>query len=347
MAIKIGVIGGGAIAQEAHLPAYSKLNDVEIVGIADVNEKAARSTAKKYHCKAYADYTKLLDENKLDAISVCTPPFTRLEIIKRVAEKGVSILCEKPLAESYSHAVEIHKIIENSGIQFMMGFTLRFDNWYKEASQKVAEGKLGDVVFLRGVYVDTFPQYSWILNKDMPGGVMMDKGSHAIDMATWLLGPPREVQSVTFNKREMAIDENAFLIMKHDTAYSQLTFSFGVNKRMERLEIFGTACNFIIDQELLTTFFLPSSDNVIFHLPKVYKNAAKQLLCSKGIINQPNMYFQELEYFVNCIKNGENLTPNHNDGVTNMAIIDASYKSALNNSQPTAVNYIKQSDGKK
>jgi UDP-N-acetylglucosamine 3-dehydrogenase len=341
LTVKIGVIGAGAIAQEAHLPAYSKLPDVEIVGIADVNEKTARRVAKKYHCKAYSDYTKLLGEDELDAISICTPPFARLEMIKAASEKGVGILCEKPLAESYLKAAEINKVVEDSNVQFMMGFTLRFDNWYKEAQQKVSEGKLGDVVFLRGVYADTFPQYSWILNKEMRGGVMMDKGSHAIDMATWLLGPPKEVQSITFNKREMAIDENAFLVMKHDTAYSQLTFSFGVNKRMERLEIYGTACNFIIDQELLTTFFLPSSDNAIFHLTKVYKNAAKQLLCSKGIINQPTSHFQELEYFVNCIKTGEKPTPNHSDGLTNMAIIDASYRSAMNNGQPTTVNYAK------
>ena len=189
--------------------------------------------------------------------------------------------------------------------------------------------------------MDTFPQYAWILNKDMPGGVMMDKGAHSIDMATWLLGPPNEVQAVTFNKREMANDENALLTMNHDNARSQLAFSFGVNKRMERMEIFGTACNFIIDQELLTTFFLPSSDNAIFHLTKVYKNAAKQLMCSKGIINQPTSHFKELSYFVDCLKNGENPTPNHWDGLVNMAVIDACYISAKNNGQPTNVNYSK------
>jgi predicted dehydrogenase len=341
LTIKIGVIGAGAIAQEAHLPAYAQLKDVEIVGIADVNEKTARKVAKKYHCKAYADYTKLLDENELDGISICTPPFARLEMIKRAAEKGVNILCEKPLAESYTKALEIYKIVEKSNIHFMMGFTLRFDNWYKEAKEKIDEGKLGDVLFLRGVYVDTFPQYAWILNKDMPGGVMMDKGSHSIDMTTWLLGPPKEVQAITFNKREMANDENALVTMNHSDARSQLTFSFGVNKRMERMEIFGTACNFIIDQELLTTFFLPSSDNAIFHLTKVYKNAAKQLMCSKGIINQPTSHFQELSYFVECLKNGENPAPNHWDGLVNMAVIDACYRSAQNNGQTTTVNYSK------
>jgi len=80
MAVKIGVVGGGAIAQEAHLPSYASLKDVEIVGVADINEKRARSIVRKYRCKGYGDFTKLIDENDLDASALACLQFDDMRI---------------------------------------------------------------------------------------------------------------------------------------------------------------------------------------------------------------------------------------------------------------------------
>ena len=339
MTVSVGVIGVGAIAQEAHLPSYARLRDVKVVGVADIDEKKARFVAKKYHCKSYGDFTKLIDKNDLDAVSICTPPFARFEIIKYAAENGVNILCEKPLAESFSKALEIYKIVEKSGIQFMIGFNLRFNDLYRKAFKIISDGKLGEVIFLRGVYGTKFPHYQWILDEEKAGGgVLIDKGSHVIDVATWFLGMPEEVQAITFNKREMKIDENAFVVLRHDVAFSQLALSFGLNKPMERLEVFGTACNLIIDHELLSLFFLPASENLIIQsFPKVYINALKYYLAMKGITNQSDSYLEEIRYFVECIRRGKDVSPNHVDALINMAVIHACYKSAVMGGSPIPI----------
>lgn len=329
MTIKIGVIGAGGIAQSAHLPSYYKIKDVEIVGIADINEKMAKAASKKYHCKYYGDFKQLIDKNELDAVSLCTPPFARNEIIRYAAENNINILCEKPIANSLSNALEIKNTVENSGIQFMMGFCLRFSEWYQKAFEYIREGKLGEVIFSNCVYASPLPPYAWFFDKERSGGgVIIDRGSHILDVVTWFFGMPKKIYTTTLNKRNMDVEENGFVTLMHDGVVSQLAISFGVNKSLDRVEVCGTACNLIIDHELNSFFFLPAYKVILkdylFQLPK---NALNIYLTAKNLIKKDDMYFNEISYFVDCLEEGKEVSPNYLDGVNNIRIIDGCYRS--------------------
>ena len=330
MTIKVGVIGAGGIAQLAHLPSYHKIMDVEIVGIADVNEKLAKSASQKYHCKYYGNFKQLIDKNELDAVSICTPPFARNEIIEYAAENNINILCEKPMANSLSNALQIKRVVEKSGIQFMMGFCLRFSEWYQQAFEYMREGKLGEVIFSNCVYASPLPPYAWFFDKERSGGgVIIDRGSHILDVVTWFFGMPKSIYATTLNKRNMEVEENGFVTLTHEDVVSQLAISFGVNKPMDRVAVCGTACNLIIDHELNSFFFLPAYKNILkdclFQLPK---NALNLYLSAKGIIKKKDdMYSKEISYFVDCLKEGKEVSPNYLDGVNNIRIIDGCYKS--------------------
>ena len=264
MTIKVGIVGAGGIAQLAHLPSYLKLKDAEIIGIADPDEDLAKATSQEYHCNFYADFKQLIDKNELDAISLCTPPFARTEIIEYAAENNINILCEKPMANSLSDALQIKKMVEKSGIQFMMGFSLRFSDWYQQAYEYIQEGKLGEVIFSNCVYASPLPPYAWFFDKTRSGGgVIIDRGSHILDVVTWFFGMPKSIYATTLNKRNMEVEENGFVTLMHGDIVSQLAISFGVNKPLDRVEICGTACNVIIDHELNSLFFLPAYKNIL------------------------------------------------------------------------------------
>jgi len=332
MVLSIGIIGSGHIAKLAHLPNYQKIEGVDIIAVADINDRPAKSLAKKYKCKAYTNYQEMIDKHQLDAISVCTPPSARTEIIKYAAENNINILCEKPMANSLGEAIKIKSIVEKFGIQFMMGFSLRFSKWYQTAFDHIHNYRLGDILFSNCVYASQIPSYPWLHSKEKSGGgVIIDRGSHIIDAMCWFFGLPSSVFATTFNKRVMNVEENAFLIFNHNGMKSQLTFSFGVNKSLDRMDICGTACNIIIDHELNGFFFLPASNYILKdHLIELPKNALKMFLNSKGF-SRDNMYFNEIHYFIDCLKNGSDVSPNHIDGLNNLKIIDSCYNSIREN----------------
>ena len=102
------------IANNAHIPAYKHFDgDFEIAAVQDINEKAAKLTAEKYGIKKYyTDAEKMLDEQKPDLVSVCVPNCFHKEYTVMALSHGANVLCEKPLAVSYSDAREMFELAE-------------------------------------------------------------------------------------------------------------------------------------------------------------------------------------------------------------------------------------------
>ena len=96
--INIGVIGCGRIAQERHLPEYSHNENANILGVFDLNQRRTEETAKRYGAEAYGSYEELLNNPKIDAVSVCAANYAHAEITIAALKAGKHVLCEKPMA---------------------------------------------------------------------------------------------------------------------------------------------------------------------------------------------------------------------------------------------------------
>lgn len=345
--MKAGIIGSGNIAQ-AHLLAYRKLKEIECVCIS--NEGTARlSNFQDY--RSYDTYKQMVEENKLDVVSICTPPFDRINIIKYLAEANINILCEPPMSMSYPEALEIKKIIENSDIQLMMGFSLRFSKWYHDAKQLIENGRLGDIIFCRWVYASAFPKNHTFFfeKKDEPliedkcranlqnphrkmSGIIFNKGCQIFDILTWFFNSPKTVDATFLNKRNLNSEENAFITFEHPSSVSQVSLSYGTNihpnRPLERIEIYGTACNLIMDHSLGIFSFLPASKHILLdHLLRIPEAAIRQFFMNKKLNIAEDIYYREISYFINSIKNKKSLTSTYLDGLNNVSIMDESYRS--------------------
>lgn len=350
--MKVGIIGAGNAGLE-HLFAYSQIKEIEFICIS--TEGNSCNIPNLHNCKVYDEYKKMICENKLDAISICTPPFNRIDVIRYIAEAGINILCEPPMAKSYSEALEIKIIIEKYKVQFMMGFSLRFSKWNIEVKNLIRDGRLGDVIFARWVFASSLSQNPWFLNvrediycpqneyntngknlKPEMSGIIFDKGCQIFDLLSSLLGLPRTVDAIFLNKRELSVEESAFITLQHSSCVSQLSLSYGTNvhpnRPIERMEIFGTACNIILDQSLGVYSFLPASENILSeYLTKIPESAIKLFLMHKNLIQKENIYLKEIAYFIRNIKISSPINPNHIDGFENVAIMDACYRSIKEN----------------
>ena len=196
--LKIGIIGTGWIA-EPHVNAYLKCPDAKIVACADLIDGKAAAFCKKMgleDVRLYRSHKELLDNEELDAVSVCTYNCTHAECAIYALEKGVHVLLEKPMCVTLDEAVAIVRAEKASGKVLSIGFQPRFDENMKMIKKIVQNGELGDVYYIqtgggrrRGIPT---PFGTTFIQKDTGGiGALGDIWCYSLDMVLNAVGYPK------------------------------------------------------------------------------------------------------------------------------------------------------------
>ena len=196
--LKIGIIGTGWIA-ECHMDSYLKMDDVEIVAGADLVPGKADAFFKRYgleNVRTYPSHKELIDNEELDAVSVCTYNMTHAECTIYALEHGVNVLLEKPMCVTLAEAVEIRRAEKKSGKVLSIGFQPRFDANMKEIKKIVESGELGKIYYIqtgggrrRGIPT---PYGTSFIAKETGGiGALGDIGCYSLDMVLNAVGYPK------------------------------------------------------------------------------------------------------------------------------------------------------------
>jgi len=194
--LKIGIIGTGNIAR-AHMWAYRRQKDVEIIAAADLVPGRADAFLKKFMIKGartYPDHMSMLKaETELDAVSICTYNTTHAECAIEAFKRGIHVLLEKPMCVTTEEAIAICKAEKESGKILSVGFQPRFDANMQKIKQIVESGKLGKIYYIqtgggrrRGIPGSTF------IEKSTGGiGALGDIGCYSLDMVLNAIGYPK------------------------------------------------------------------------------------------------------------------------------------------------------------
>lgn len=178
--LRVGVIGVGAMGKN-HARIYSQLPGVELIGVADVNEKLAISIAQSYGCKPYADYNDLLNQN-LDAVSIAVPTTLHKKVVLAAIQRGINILVEKPIADTVKNADEIIEAACQKGVKLMVGHIERFNPAIIKLKELIGNGQLGDIISISAKRVGPYsPRITDV-------GIIIDLGTHDIDIMSYLYG---------------------------------------------------------------------------------------------------------------------------------------------------------------
>ena len=140
---RVGVIGVGAMGKH-HVRIYHEMQDVELVGVADVNERAVAELAAEYNTEAFIDCEQLL-HNDLDAVSIAVPTSLHKEIAYKAAQYGVHMLIEKPIADSLINADAIIDAARRKNLKVMIGHIERFNPAIVKLKELIAAGELGEI----------------------------------------------------------------------------------------------------------------------------------------------------------------------------------------------------------
>lgn len=216
--VKVAVIGAGGAAQVVHLPILKRLPELEVAAIVDRNAAIARTIGERFSVPAMLSSVEELGEVEgLDAAVVCTPNDTHEELALACLERGLHVLCERPLSVSSASARRMIDAAEEAGLQLMVALNQRFRYDVRAIRQFIHSGELGEVFFLRSSWLnqrERRPRKGWRREPDRAGGgVMMDLGVQAVDAALWLLGYPAvERVSARFHRRRKVEDSAAALL---------------------------------------------------------------------------------------------------------------------------------------
>ena len=202
--IKIGIIGWGFMGRtHAHalraMPLFYPGAGfrAEIAGICSRRLEKAREAAEELNVPYYTDdYRQLLAREEIDAVSVCTPNALHEEIALAALKAGKHLYIDKPLADTAQGARRIADQAEKSGVFTRMVFNNRYLPVTLRARELVDQGRIGRVLSFEGRYlhsgsIDTNKPIGW--KQTLQGGVLLDLGSHVLDLITWLCGYPEAV----------------------------------------------------------------------------------------------------------------------------------------------------------
>ncbi len=199
--VRVGIIGTGWIA-EAHIKSYQNQPDVEVVALADLIPGKAQKFKETYHVDGATCYEgenahlKMLDAEKLDAVSVCTYNRTHAVCTIDSLKHGIPVLLEKPMCVTLDEAVAICKAEKESGKIVSVGFQPRFDVNMKQVKAVVQSGVLGKIYYIqtgggRRHGIPTPFGTSFIEDKTAGLGALADIGCYSLDMVLNAIGYPK------------------------------------------------------------------------------------------------------------------------------------------------------------
>jgi predicted dehydrogenase len=202
------MIGCGGIAMGKHLPALAKIPEARVTAFFDVAWDRANEAKQKYgtpDAKIYDNVEDLLRDPDVQVVHVCTPNDTHAEISIAALEAGKHVLCEKPMAKTAADARRMLETSERTGKKLSIAYQNRFRRdslWLKEA---VRAGELGDIYVAKAHAVRrrAVPTWGVFLDKEKQGGgPLIDIGTHALDLALWMMDnyEPRTVLGTSYRK---------------------------------------------------------------------------------------------------------------------------------------------------
>lgn len=297
--IKVGVIGAGRIGKIHASNIIKNFADVEVKAVADINADALRDWAAEMGIQhVYADYKKVIEDQDIDAVIICSSTDTHSQITIEAAQAGKHIFCEKPIDYDIDRIHQALEAVKVAGVKFQVGFNRRFDHNFKKVRELIQKGSIGDVQIVKVISRDPTPPPAEYVK--VSGGMFLDMTIHDFDMVRYLTGS--EVIEVYANAAVL-VDKAIGEAGDVDTALISLKFANGAigmidNCRQavygydQRVEILGTKGSISVANDTPTTVIVSTERFVSSDKPKYF-----------FLERYMESFEAELKAFFNCIVN--------------------------------------------
>lgn len=323
--IGIGIIGVGRIGK-LHAENMLRHPDVQLIGVSDVHvSEALLDWSKPLQLSIVTDsYLELIENERVDAVFICSPTNTHIDIIRAAAARGKHIFCEKPVSFNYQETKGVLELVQQADIVFQVGFNRRFDHNFSKVRELMNEDQIGEPHVIKITSRDPAPPPASYI--EASGGMFMDMSIHDFDMARFLSGS--EVNTV-FAEGAVLVDSEIGRLGDIDTAIITLRFANGAlgvidNSRKaaygydQRVEVLGSKGSISVENELPTTVKVSTEFAIVTDHPQYF-----------FLDRYVGSYKTELEHFIASIVKGTAPLVSVNDGFQAERIAYAAKQSLL------------------
>jgi len=324
--MKIALAGAGYII-DIHAKAALAHQDIRLVAVVDQFPAQAAALAQKFDIpNQYETVEQLLETGNVDALVIGTPNYLHAPQAMAALRAGVRVLVEKPMAMNAREASKMLEASMQSGAVLMVAHCWRFDKevlWLRKQAKR-----LGKIIRTKGygVHVHWGPS-GWFTEKRFAGGgAVADMGIHALDTARFLLGDPRPVSvyaRIGNHYKDLDVDDTGVIVVGWDNGATSLIES-------------GWWQPHVDGPEAATQLYGVNGFGQLFptRMEVATKRAGAIQVIEPGFEHPrkehapQGMYNAQMAYFLECIDMMKTPIPGALEGLTNMAVVDAAYRSA-------------------
>jgi len=332
--VKFGVIGCGQVAQMSHLPSITILKETELTAVCDVRESISRRIGQIYRVPHFTDFREMFEKSSLDAVSICTPEGSHVPITIEVLNRGINVLCEKPISNSVTQAERLVQIERNSKAKVMIAYMKRYDPGVMFVENLLASKEIGrpyvasltwfisdhiplggksvfdrelENVCPRHVYSkEAFRSEFEIPEDALPQYYILGYGCHMINLLRGLLGEVKEVISAYIHEKR-----DTFVTLRHaGGCVSSIVITDG--QRNDWKELLQIQCD---------------DGAVELEIPFTYKRGSATVRVDRKEGTQsPSLpytyrYVEEYKHFISCLNSGKSFKTGASDGLQDLKII--------------------------
>lgn len=332
--VKVGLVGIGFMGR-GHLDEYLRLERegfaVKLTAICDIDPDKFQNIFVKGNIDVgtgtydfskynlYTDLDEMLDKEELDFVDIALPTYLHAEASIKALDKGLHVLCEKPMALTSVECQAMIDAAERNQRKLMIGQCLRFWPAYEYLQETVVSGRFGKVVsayFFRGGGPPRWSYQNWLLTKEKSGGCLLDQHIHDVDTINWLFGKPDAVSTVA---------RNVIPGSGYDAVSTNYIYSDG--KVVNAQDDWTLEGDFGFDMVFRVNF---EKGNLVFEKGILTENP-KEAKGHRPELSRDMGYYREIKYFVKAVTNDKPITvASPESTMETIKIAEAEHESADN-----------------
>jgi predicted dehydrogenase len=320
--VRYAVVGLGHIAQVAVLPAFAHAENSNLAALISGDPNKEQKLSRKYRAPAfhYDELEQAIEDEEIDAVYIALPNAQHREFTERAARAGAHVLCEKPMATTEKDCRAMIASCAKAGVELMIAYRLHFTPAHLEAIKLAQSGKLGDLRYFSSTFGMQVKKDNIRTSSAEGGGPLFDLGVYCINAARYLFGDePTEVRGVTAAKRGderfTEVEEMASVALSFPgERVAQFTCSFN-SADVAALELVGSKGMLRMD---------PAYEYVGELAWELSIGGKKQ----ERKFPKGDQFAPELIHFSDCVLKGKKPEPDGNEGLADVRIVEAVFKSA-------------------
>jgi len=319
---KLGIVGCGRISQ-TYIQAIKDCPHCQLVAVMDVRPEsvqaaaeAGRNVGAQSECKAFTGLDEFIEGCGADGVIVCSPPSTHREVACKALQVGIHVLCEKPFATRYDDALAMVNAAREADLVLMMASKFRYAEDIIRAKAIVASGMLGTVQFYENKFCSkTDMRQRWNSDPEIAGGgVIIDNGTHSVDIVRYLLGPIRWVNAQEGKRiNNLPVEETACLsLVTENEVMGNVNLSWSMTISQEDyIEIYGT-------EGVLKVGWQSSR----------YQHLGHQQWVAFGVgYNKIEAFKNQVKNFIESVRGSAQPLISEEEGLASVEVIEAAYQS--------------------